>query len=157
MKKTYFKRNNELVAILRGRYGRYANYCGNTSEKKMGEMGFEIVSLTREDAEECHKLFKQEKEEIMCKGYEEEMKERANQINICLNSEPLEVGQGNALWGSITNITGSMKDAYKGCGKISAYIKDGKIIAYHYGHRQPDNAPDCECIQCEVSCFQILM
>ncbi len=154
--KLYFKKKNQIVDLLKGRYGNYAKFFGNSSEKKMQELGFEIVSLTREEVLNYNKLHTLEQEDIKKLAYNQKMQERAEQVSICLKSEPLEIGDGNHLWGAITSITGDMQEAYHGCGKITAYLKDGKIIAFHYGYERPDNAPTCEAIKCEVSGMQIL-
>ena len=49
-----------------------------------------------------------------------------------------------------------MIEAYGGCGKGTAYVIEGNVIAFHYGYEQPTNAPvNCEVIRVELSGTQI--
>ena len=86
-----------------------------------------------------------------------EIERRAKQVDLCLASEPIVIGEGNNLWLHVTDLVGGHLEAYTGCGLATAYIADGKIIAWHYGNERPSNAPACDYVQlCEVSCTQML-
>lgn len=155
--RNFFVKGNQVVNIINGRYGKYANYYGNSSEKKMLGYGFEIKALTDDEVSNLKAIGRQELEAQLAKEQAIKLANRAQQVEICLNSEPLTVGDGNNLWTSVTNIGGGMEEAYHGCGQITAYISEGKIIAFHYGFEQPINVPvGAQPIQCEVSCHQIL-
>ena len=80
----------------------------------------------------------------------------ADCVTKCLEAEPLNIGGGNHLFGHITHIVGGAQEAYHGCGEGLAYVKNGQIIAYHYGFERPNNAPSCDYVQSIIlSCCEI--
>jgi hypothetical protein len=91
----------------------------------------------------------------------EDLKERYEQVDICLKAEPVQVIENE--YSNISPVTHvanlsntDMIKAYKGCGKCTAYVKDGYLVAFHYGYERPDNRPkDCEAIRVEASCTQL--
>lgn len=156
-KRYFVKKNGENYPVISGRFGDYCKKNGfNHSEKDMRELGFEIQELTVEQAKELNEKYAAWQSEMNAAAREREMQLRKQSVEICLNCEPLEIGEGNHLWNHITDISEEMGEAYHGCGKGTAYIKDGKIIAFHYGYDRPDNAPSAETKQVEFSSFQIL-
>lgn len=156
--KRYFVKNNgENYPAISGRFGDYCKRNGfNYSTKDMLAAGFEIQNLTTDQVKELNERYNAFQDRIKEEEHQREMQERERNVEICLNCEPLEIGEGNHLWTHITDITEGMKEAYHGCGKGTAYIKDGKIIAFHYGYDKPVNAPKAEFIYVDFSCYQIL-
>lgn len=156
-KRYFVNGNGENHLAISGRYGEYCKIKGiNYSVKEMQKLGFEIQDLTSEQAKDLSEKFAAWKCEAAAAEHEHEMQERKRCVEICLNCDPLEIGEGNHLWNHITDISEEMGEAYHGCGKGTAYISDGKIIAFHYGYSHPDNAPEAEAIQVEFSSYQIL-
>lgn len=143
--------------VISGRYGSYCKINGcNFSEKEMQELGYEIQDLTADQATELTEKFAAWQRKISIEARAREMEQRKLSVEICLKAEPLEIGEGNHLWQHITTISKQMEEAYHGCGRGTAYIKDGKIIAFHYGFEQPENAPVAKAICVELSAHQIL-
>ncbi|MCT4602468.1 MAG: hypothetical protein N4A59_06165 [Marinifilum sp.] len=148
------KKQSNCTDIIRtaynGPYGYYANSIYSSlkkSEKKMQADGFKLVELTSEESEKLRKLAQKRANRIARKIKENKLKERAEQISKCMQNEPLPIVSndgGAAEVSEIVNLTGSMLETYQGCGKGTAYVKDGKLIAWHYGYEKPENAPDVE-------------
>jgi hypothetical protein len=98
---------------------------------------------------------------IIMRDRKEDMKERQEQVAICLKAAPVEIIENK--YRDISRVTHvanlsntAMIDAYRGCGKCTAFVKDGNLIAFHYGYEKTDNAPkDCEAIRVEASCTQL--
>lgn len=145
--------------VISGRYGDYCRLRGIAfSEKEMRKLGYEIQELTPEQALKLSEKYAVRQLELGKAEHERDMQQRKQSVEICLNCQPLEIGQGNIIWEHITTISKEMLDAYHGCGKGTAYIREGKIIAFHYGYNQPENAPteDAQVVRVEFSCLQIL-
>lgn len=163
--KQYFKRGNQITEVVNGRYGSYARFSpyglgmSNYSEKRMLEDGYEIVSLTKEEATALNEAHRQEVDARNRAEYEQKMADRFDQVTTCLASAPIEIVSnegGSRFVSAVANIKGGMEEAYHGCGKCTAYVKDGMVIAFHYGYDSPSNAPtDCNAVRCECSCYQI--
>lgn len=175
--KTYFlnkkaqkdSSNFEFIKeAINGRYGMYAQYYGNRSVSSMAKDGFDLVTLTKEEAEKLFGLQKkrynrdQKKLRAEMEAQNEcNLNERANQISKCLDSEPLEIevnNGGNPMVSCLSNITGRMIEVYQGLGKATAYVQNNKVIAFHYGHQKPKNAPSWQGVKShrvELSCTQI--
>lgn len=156
--KNYFvNETGENYPVISGRYGAYCRQGRiNYSEKEMAELGYKIESLTANQVAEYDAKYAAWQKEQREHFQRIEMEKREKDVDICLNSTPLEIGEGNDLWNHITNVSEEMGGAYHGCGKGTAYIRDGKIIAFHNGYNRPANAPEAEAIQVEFSCYQIL-
>jgi|GEM_PF-5442546 len=163
---TYFTRtdNNEttIKEAHNGRYGYYAKYLGyNSSEKSMRESGYDLVRLTKEEATQLLRAqsarIQAEKEE----GRRLKLAARAEQVTISMAGEPFDIEPnigGSPFVERIANVPASLSEAYRGCGKGTAYIKDDKVIAFHYGYDKPANAPSENIampVQVEFSCYQI--
>lgn len=152
-----------IEKAINGRYGYYSNYGGNLSEKKMNEIGYTLVELNTKEVERLEKLQIKRKKRLEKQYRENKLREREDQVNICLATEPLKI-EKNPNFGInpiefIVNLSDTpMIDAYHGCGKGTAYVKNNQLIAFHYGYEQPNNTPtDCEVLQIELSSTQICM
>lgn len=156
--KQYFVSRTEIHAAINGHYGLYARIDGyNYSEKKLTKWGYELRSLTDDEVNSIMAEQKAIEAQAEANRRAIEVERRAKQVDLCLASEPLEIGEGNNLWLHVTDLVGGHLEAYTGCGLATAYIADGKIIAWHYGNERPANAPVCDYVQlCEVSCTQML-
>lgn len=156
--KQYFVSATNILPAINGRYGIYAKINGyNYSEKNLTEMGYELRSLTADEVNNIMAAQKALVAQAEANRRAIEIERRAKQVELCLSDEPLAIGEGNTLWLHITDLAGGHLEAYAGCGLATAYIADGKIIAWHYGDEHPANAPACDYVQlCEVSCSQIL-
>lgn len=156
--KQYFVSATETTPVIAGRYGAYARINGyNYSEKQMIKWGFEVRTLTTDEVNAIMAEQKARLADIKANEEAMEMARRAKQVELCLAGEPLAIGEGNQYWTAITKLEANHLEAYTGCGSATAYITDGKIIAWHYGNRRPANAPECDYAQqCEVSCTEIL-
>lgn len=156
--KTYFVGTFETLAAINGRYGLYAKSGRvNLSEKFLLSHGYELRELTDSEynavvAEQSQRIADLRKQER-----EQEMAFRAKQVELCLASAPLAIGEGNALWQSVTSLEGGHLEAYTGCCDGTAYVSDAKIIAWHRGNEAPVNAPkDATVIRVVLSGCQIL-
>lgn len=156
--KQYFVSATEIIAAINGRYGLYAKRSGyNYSEKELLKLGFELRTLTQEEVASIQEEQKAFLAQARANRRAIELERRANQVKLCLAGEPIAIGEGNALWMHITDLVGNHLEVYTGCGKATAYIRNGHIIAWHYGTERPANAPECDYVQlCEVSCSQLL-
>lgn len=156
--KQYFVSTTEITPAINGRYGLYAKRNGyNYSERELLKSGFELRTLTDEEVSTIVADQKAALERAMANRRAIELERRAKQVELCLAGNPIAIGEGNDLWSYVTDLTGNHLEAYTGCGKATAYIADGKIIAWHYGDERPANAPACDYVQlCEVSCAQLL-
>ena len=156
--KQYFVSKTSIIPAINGRYGLYGKLNRfNYSEKDFAKMGYELRSLTDDEVNDVMAAQKAFAAKAKANSRALELEVRAKQVEICLASEPLAIGEGNNLWLHITDLEGGHREAYSGCGLATAYIADGKIIAWHYGNERPANAPVCDYVQlCEVSCSQIL-
>lgn len=88
----------------------------------------------------------------------EKLQERAEQIEICLKSNPIEISQKPKEICLTANLSGTpMIEAYHGCGKGTAYINDKvQLVAWHYGYEQPSNVPpNTSSVKVELSCTQV--
>lgn len=156
--KQYFVSTREITPAINGRYGLYAKRNGyNYSERELLKSGFELRTLTDEEVSTIVAEQKAALEQARANYRAIELERRAKQVELCLAGYPIAIGEGNDLWFHVTDLTGNHLEAYTGCGKATAYIADGKIIAWHYGEEHPANAPACDYVQlCEVSCAQLL-
>lgn len=158
LSKQYFVSTTEITPAINGRYGLYAKRNGyNYSERELLKAGFELRTLTDEEVSTIAAEQKAALEQARANRQAIELERRAKQVELCLADEPIAIGKGNDLLSHVTDLTGNHLEAYAGCGKATAYITDGKIIAWHYGNERPANAPACDYVQlCEVSCSQLL-
>lgn len=156
--KQYFISKTTILPAINGRYGLYAKINGyNYSEKNLTKIGYELRTLTSDEVNNIMAEQKALAAQAKANSRAIEIDRRAKQVELCLAAEPLAIGEGNNLWLHITDLVGGHREAYTGCGLATAYIADGKIIAWHYGIERPANAPACDYVQfCEVSCAQML-
>jgi hypothetical protein len=138
--KQYFTRE-EPVAILpafSGKWGPFAKVERglNLSEKKLEERGYVLKYLTPEEAQSYYQRVNAQLDEQRAM----ELLDRAAQVALCLTCPPVPIFDG------IAKLKGEpMRDAYHGCGKGTAYIQDGFVVAFHYGYARPENAPGEGC------------
>jgi hypothetical protein len=159
----YYVKGNQLTKVLSGKYGYYAQLNGNVSDKRMIELGFEIKSLNKEQVAKLTEDYRIEQNVLKQKIYDEKMLQRQEQVEICLNSEPIDIianphyGNGFTPVCQVANLSGSkMLEAYYGCAKGTAYVRNNKVVAYHYGYEQPINVPNnCEIFRVDFSCNEI--
>lgn len=150
-----------VVSILKGRYGSYCQVRGiNRSEKAMMEMGYSIEHLTREEIIALSAAQKAEKDAQDKIYHDKKMKERFDCVAACLSCDPVAIIEndgGNPMVAMVANLGGtSMINQYAGCGKGTAYVSDGKVVAFHYGYEQPANAPEnATVVRIGFSCTQI--
>ena len=159
--KTYIKKLGngfkEIAVQKKSRYGIYYSVNGLTySENRIKDFGFKEFELTKEQI----KRIERKNAKILLMDAIEynkaKMADRKKQVEICLNSSPVEISTKEGQICPTANLADTpMIEAYHGCGKGTAYIKEGKVIAWHYGHEKPDNAPDCENVHVDLSCTQI--
>jgi hypothetical protein len=170
MRATYFVQKEvsvyykPILEVQHGRYGKYAvmnNF--NYSEKKLLELGYELRAITQDEYNEImgkyNDLVKKSNEE----EYNKKIDERREQVSICLKATPVAIvdneyyGTGATPVTHVSNIFGSgMENAYHGCGKGTAYVKDNFVVGFHYGYDRPPNWPrDCDTVQVEMSCGQL--
>lgn len=157
-KKAYFvDEHGKIYPVLNGRYGVYAKIrCVNMSEKFMLNCGYNITYLTDAEAAAESARYNDYVKALSERDRIERLRLAAECVKICLDSEPLNIGGGNHLFGHITHIVGGAKEAYHGCGEGLAYVKNGQIIAFHYGFARPNNAPNCDYVQPVIfSCYEI--
>lgn len=156
--KTYFVGTFETLAAINGRYGLYAKSGRvNLSEKYLLSHGYQLRELTDSEYNAVVAEQSQRIADLRKREREEEMAYRAKQIELCLASDPLIIGEGNALWRSVTSLEGGHLEAYTGCCDGTAYVSDGKIVAWHRGNEAPANAPeDTTAIRVALSGCQIL-
>lgn len=142
-KKAYFvNEHGKIFAAINGRYGVYATDRGvNRSEKFMLNYGYNITYLTDAEAAAKSAKYNDYINALRERERNERLQHAADCVKICLESEPLNIGGGNHLFGHITHIVGGAQEAYHGCGEGLAYVKNGQIIAFNYGFERPNNAP----------------
>lgn len=136
----------------------------NLSDKKMEERGFRLAEITRQEFKRLQGLEAKRRLRMEAKRLEMELTHRAEAVTICLSAEPLPVVSnegGNPFVRSVVDLAGTpMIEAYHGCRKGTAYVRGGHLIAFHYGHRQPHNAPSGDGVTamlCELSCTQVCL
>lgn len=157
-KKAYFvDEHGKIFAAINGRYGFYAKNRGvNMSEKTMLSYGYTIQYLTDAEAAAKSARYNDYVKALSERDRIERLRLAAECVKICLESEPLNIGGGNHLFGHITHIVGGAQEAYHGCGEGLAYVKNEQIIAFHYGFARPNNAPACDYVQSVIfSCYEI--
>ena len=157
-KKAYFvDERGAIYAVLNGKYGVYAKDRGvNMSEKTMLSYGYTIQYLTNAEAAAESTRYNDYLKALRERDRIERLRLAAECVKICLEAEPLNIGGGNHLFGHITHIVGGAQEAYHGCGEGLAYVKNGQIIAFHYGFARPNNAPNCDYVQSVIfSCYEI--
>lgn len=147
-----------ILPVLKGKYGSYTKMNGfNRSIKYALDLGYKEENLSKEEimqVEKNHEIFRNDffaKQEIL------KLKEREEQVQLCLDSEPVEISlKENEICLTVDLSGTKMIEAYHGCGKGTAYTKEGKLIAFHYGYQQPTNAPiDCIVAKVVMSCTQV--
>lgn len=156
----YFRLDTELYKAYVGRWGVYARYYGsNESEKKMLARGYVLEHLTAVEAAEYNRLNEEKRKRAAEEYRAEELKKRFKQVEICLKSDPLPIVPNsfpNPFVPYLAKISDGMLEAYHGCGKGTAYIRDNKVIAYHYGYEYPNNIPSSTyAVKVELSCTEI--
>ena len=162
-------RDNIILPAIASRWGGYYTsglYGGraNYSEKAIAEFGYELAQVTKAEADRIKRLEVKRSARLEAKRVEAEMAKRERAVEVCLAADPLEVkanDEGNPLVQSVVDLAGTpFIEVYHGCGRGTAYVKAGKLIAYHYGHRQPVNAPtgeDVQAIHCHLSGTQVCL
>ncbi len=153
-----------VVNSINGRYGIYAKVNGiNYSDKKMLEDGYEFRDASQEEIAELMSDWKNYHIELQ-KGFQhQKLQDRQDQINVCLTCEPISItpneyyGNGLTPVTDVCNLSGTkMIEVYQGCGKGTAYIRENRLVAFHYGYEQPNNVPtDCNVVRVEMSCTQV--
>lgn len=136
----------------------------NLSAKKMEERGFILTEITKAEMKRLQGLEAKRAARLQAKSDALELDKRAEAVALCLASEPISmvanVG-GNPMVRSVVDLAGTpMIEAYHGCGSGTAYLLNNTLIAYHYGHRQPANAPTMDgvsVVRCELSCTQVCL
>lgn len=154
-KSNYFQKANYLVSAKNGKYGYYTTINGiNYSEKALSNKGYTFVTLTRDEAQIIENLHYAEKESESDFIYEQKMLDRTNQIKECLKSNPLpiEMIEGNRC--ATVTLTDTFLSHYDGCGKGTAYVVDGFVVAWHYGYEAP-MVLNAKSVQVMLSCSQI--
>lgn len=134
------------------------------SAAAMRKKGFQLVELPKEEVDRIKKLQTKRIVRMEARTIAYNLEQRAEAVAKCLRAEPipLQVNEGgNPFVRQVVNLSGTpMIEAYTGCGSGTAYLQSGKLIAYHYGHQQPANAPKGEDIQvrrCELSGTQVCL
>ena len=107
-KKAYFVNpHGEIYAALNGRYGVYAKVRGvNMSEKFMLNYGYNITYLTDAEAAAESAKYNDYINALHERERNESLQIAADCVKICLESDPLNIGGGNHLFGHITHIVG---------------------------------------------------
>lgn len=85
---------------------------------------------------------------------------RVEQVAAHLRGRPVPV----VTWKGMPSCTETLyrtdlAEGYAGCGKGTAYVADGHVIAWHYGYRMPERwaAPGgAEAVRIMLSCTQIV-
>lgn len=156
----YFQKNNEIFPVLNGKWGQYCKKGRtNFSTKTMQELGYQIVDINKEQAEAISNQLRADIALQNQQYFNSKLENRYNAVNICLLSKPVKIVKNsgeNTLVTHVANLGESgMIEAYEGCGKGTAYIKDNMVIAFHYGYDKPVNAPNLESVKVELSCTQL--
>jgi hypothetical protein len=128
--------------IKSGKYGRYACMNGiNRSEKFMTENGFSVVTMTNVEVDQRLAIWYRKNSEAARQSEQAEMNGRIETLRISGQSKPVEIrhNAGEICKTASLNDT-NMIDAYRGCGKGTAYVKDNFVHAFHYGYRLPVEA-----------------
>lgn len=128
----------------------------------MAERGYSLETVTKEELKRMEKLAATRSARIAKKTAEYELTQRAEQVAICLAASPIAVRDndgGNPFVLEVVDLAGTpMIEAYHGCGKGTAYLRDGALVAFHYGHRQPTNIPaGTTAVRCELSGTQVCL
>lgn len=160
----FVKRNSQsedlasAIAVISGKYGNYARINGiNWSEKELAKFNYTIEPLTKNEYNEIISNWKNKIAENVSEYEAQKLYDRSIQIDVCLASAPIEISLKESEICLTANLSNTkMIEAYHGSGKGTAYTKDGKLIAFHYGYQQPDNAPkDCIVAKVMMSCTQV--
>ena len=144
-----------------GKYGRYARVNGiNYSEKRMKELGYDLKAVTKDEISKINSDFRIFNIAVMEEDRQAKLSDRFKQVETCLDSDPVEIVKNEYATSPVAFVANlkdsGMIDAYHGCGKGTAYMKEGYVIAFHYGYEKPENAPtDCESAKVELSCAQV--
>lgn len=149
-----------VVSFKKGRYGIYAVLNGiNRSEKFMVENGFEIKTISKDEASTLMQAWNNKNAEQVRLAHATKMNEREAAIAICLASAPIAISKKEKEICPTANLGGTpMIEAYQGCGKGTAYVRNNEVVAFHYGYEQPFAAlalENVEAIKVELSCTQI--
>lgn len=158
----YFRKENALILCQSGKWGNYGTINGtNFSEKRMIDLGYKLETLSISEAKAIRAEIEAHNEALRKAWREQEMRERSLSVFFCLTDDPILITPNPNKGTEITHIANiqdspMFADAYKGCGKGTAYVRDGHVVAYHYGHEQPANAPkDVSAFWVDLSCYQI--
>lgn len=141
--KSYF--NNKDDAFGK-RYGK------TFSQKRLKDMGYELREMTYAEFQE----YESEQNLAIVKSemiaVESNAEQRFESVKFCLECEALEmISNPLVLQMGVKNVVylkeGDMFKEYQGRGEGTAYFSekgDRKtyLIAFHYGHDKPSNAPD---------------
>jgi len=128
-----------VCKVSKGRYGEYAVLNGiNRSENWMRQNGWLRQEISKADfdskLQEWNEYCASER-----KRFDDiEMEERKETLLATLKCAPIEISKkdGEICYTADLQNT-DMIAYYKGAGKATAYVKDGKLVGFHYGHRQP--------------------
>ena len=128
-----------VCKVSKGRFGEFARLDGsNRSVKWMLEQGYEIAEVSKAEYEAKLQAWNDYCAAERKRFDELEMEERKQTLLATLDCEPIEISKKEGERCFTADLQGTnMIDAYKGAGKATAYVKDGKLVGFHYGHRKP--------------------
>jgi len=153
--------NVPILNIRKGPHGEYAYFQYENISMSMTKAleRYDIKNLTTEQISKIEAEHKALHDKMQAEFYEQKMKERFNCVESCLVCAPLliELNPNAEQSGipAIAKIDGEMAKNYKGIGKGMAYIKEGVVIAFHYGFEQPTNAPKVQTRRVQFSSHEI--
>jgi hypothetical protein len=157
----FFVKEFKAYQVKNGKYGFYAKINNLAySQKRMIELGYIIQDLTKDQYDDLQRQERYQKKD----EFQKEIDARDIMITNCLKCTPINIIEskgGNFMVRYIANTSDSeLINQYRGIGKGTAYCKNNKVHAFHYGYTQPSKAIELvndgyEAVKVEFSGTQI--